>query len=130
MPSTSCKFCKAKIVWFKTPDGKKLPVYPEPREDGSLIVDVDGKLVKLVSFFNWRELSQHVKKYRSHLLDCKPLARSLHLPVIKLGISQPFQCNNSDCELETDHVHCFKCGEVGHYADACETETDGLKELA
>lgn len=42
-----CKSCGAVILWAITPKGRRLPVDPDPRPDGNVLVsdlrDVDGR---------------------------------------------------------------------------------------
>lgn len=120
-------------------NGRELAVNPEPDERGGLRV-VDGVLVKVEGD------TVGVERFRSHLLDCKALAKTMYknrvITLGKLESMTPIErgeyvakrvlgesCDKPDCTIEGKHVHCFKCGEAGHYADACETEVEGLKEL-
>lgn len=111
---STCKHCKAKFQWVPTVDGKKLPVYPEARDNGGLVKNEQGLLMK-------HDGLSTGPRFRSHLLDCKPMARELHTKSI-INISPRFVCDWRNCEVDKPHIHCYVCGEIGHVASHCEEE--------
>lgn len=117
-----CPFCQQAIAWFQVvPDGRKIPVNVQADPKGALILDEkSGWLTRVETF-------RDVVRYRSHLLDCKQMAKSLH-STRNITIPKDVACEYADCKQPQPHFHCFKCGETGHYASVCENETPA-KEL-
>lgn len=102
------------------PNGRKIPVNREPDPNGQLMVDEStGWLVRAY------DAVTETTRYRSHLLDCRSLARALHdTRTIKLVKSETCSFPNCDFTGEHSHVHCFKCGDTGHFAANCESESE------
>lgn len=112
-----CKFCSAFIVWLPSKFGRLLPVYPEERADGGL-VKVGGQLVRYDIVYG-----NSVARFRSHLLDCKPLAQLVYSAShIKLDTPSASTCSFDWCDVRSPHIHCFMCNLVGHVAADCEDE--------
>ena len=80
------------------PDGRRIPVNPEPDASGQLMIDeVTGWLVRA------HETNKSPLRYRSHLKDCKSMARALHSTrTIKLPAST---CAYPDCTFKGVHTH-------------------------
>lgn len=118
----TCIHCNATIEWKTLLNGSKIPIYPAPRDDGGLMYTGDkaGTMTKYDG--------SSATRYRSHFLDCKKLALSLHKrKYIALGRETP-ECSIEGCEIPGRHMHCFKCESTEHLADVCE-EDDAVKEL-
>lgn len=114
MRNLICPHCKAKILWLPmSPDGHSIPVNFAPVAPASsalVLIDSIGWLIKDP------ECRRAGLRYRSHLLDCKALAKALHkTTVISLGKDEP--------------KVCFKCHETGHFANECPEDEATLKEL-
>ena len=62
--SSTCKSCGAPVIWKVTEGGKKIPIDPEPCEDGNLILFGTGahplSMMKI-----WTG-----DKYKSHFATC------------------------------------------------------------
>lgn len=117
-PAVKCKHCSALIAWGLTPEGKRIPVYVQTRNDGSLTVDDNGRLIRAVR-------STPIERFfRSHLLDCKPLRDSLYKRT-RINIGEAgMPCDWPGCERMDAHAHCFNCGSMEHFAKHCEEEKD------
>src|SRR5690349_2393035 len=107
---STCKFCHATIKWSNTTDGRSIPIYPEPREDGGLMFEQrshpNGGAIDVLARYD----GGSSPRYRSHLLDCKPLARSLHKPVINISDKRAellSDCTHEGCTITRKHLHCF-----------------------
>lgn len=112
-------------MWLPmAPNGRRIPVNAEPNPVGQLMLDEPtGWLVRAF------ETNQVRIRYRSHLLDCKSLAHALHSTrVIAIGKDEPCEYPGCIFKDKHSHVHCYRCGEAGHYASACEAE-DEVQEL-
>jgi hypothetical protein len=80
------------------PNGRTLPVNPEPDPTGSLQLDeMTGWLVKAES------TNREVLRYRSHLLDCKPMARVLHNT--RTPRKPDSTCTYPGCKFPGPHTH-------------------------
>ena len=64
----TCKSCGAPIIWAKTPKGKRLPLDPEPVDNGNVILTTEGAVVLGVAV-NEPEYA-HLDKYVSHFATC------------------------------------------------------------
>jgi hypothetical protein len=42
-----CRSCKAEITWARTRAGKAIPIDPDPRSDGNVVIEADGAAVYL-----------------------------------------------------------------------------------
>lgn len=114
-----CIYCKKEILWFPVaPDGREIPVNATPYPKGALTQDATtGLLVKV-----FPSNSNSAPRYRSHLLDCKPLAKALYsAKTINIGNDS---CGVPTCSFQGSHSHiyCCNCGEPGHLAKDCEDE--------
>lgn len=60
-----CKPCGAVIHWYKTTNGKNIPVDPDPHPDGNVQIDVIRNIARVV-----RQGSVDGPVYRSHFVTC------------------------------------------------------------
>ena len=68
----TCKSCDAEIRWAETPNGKGIPLDPEPVENGNLVmVELNpGGPLKVRHVVKGEELGDSVPRYRAHFVTC------------------------------------------------------------
>lgn len=64
-PTSTCRSCGAPIAWAETIAGKRMPLDPEPRDDGNVRLDKDG-----VAFVGTDMLAADPPSYVSHFATC------------------------------------------------------------
>ncbi len=67
MPEISlCRSCRAPIRWERTPNGKRIPLDPEPVPSGNIVINEIGLAVVV---------KPGQGKYQSHFVSCPNAAR-------------------------------------------------------
>lgn len=70
--SDRCRSCRAPILWAVTEKGRRIPLDPEPRADGNLVLHVQAMGSPLAVFAG----SGHVGiRYVSHFATCAHAAQ-------------------------------------------------------
>lgn len=68
-----CRSCRAQIAWAITPNGKKLPLDPEPHDQGNLTVSLDGGVLRTGVVLRAAREAMHEagnQLYLSHFATC------------------------------------------------------------
>lgn len=68
----TCRGCRAPIRWEKTKNGKGMPLDPEPRDDGSVVIrELAGGAVRIAHVLHADEAPfDGEKRYRVHWDAC------------------------------------------------------------
>lgn len=67
--ASRCRACGASILWAETLNGRRMPLDPEPREDGNVMV-VDGIATVLPG-----DVERIPPLYVSHFVTCSDASR-------------------------------------------------------
>jgi hypothetical protein len=105
--SPFCDACGARWEWHVTAAGKNMPIDPEPHPDGRFMF---GPGLRLVT----GSPGTRPKMYRCHWDTCTKKGQAPR----RVG----FICDRQGCDIEGRHLHCYRCGDVGHFANECESE--------
>jgi len=73
MSESICKGCGSKIIWVRTIQGKRMPLDPEPVEDGNIVLMPAGAMV-LDAKTAGLGADVGARRYKSHFATC-PAAR-------------------------------------------------------
>lgn len=57
----TCKSCGAAVRWMMTPKGKAIPLDPQPRDDGNLVI---------IGSLAWKSDGTPGPRYVSHFATC------------------------------------------------------------
>lgn len=98
------------MEWHPHADGRLVAIEPKPHPDGLLYFGPGLKLTRGTK-------GQKPRMYRYHVEGCAKPERAL--------ARQSGSCGREDCERQNRHFHCYKCGDVGHFANDCEESRDG-----
>lgn len=109
-----CDACKARVEWHVTAAGARMPIDPDAHPLGNMYF---GRGLKLTT----GAPSSRPRMYRCHWDTCAK-GNTASKKALKAGDAQHIdQCERWACFRDPDdgHRHCFKCGEVDHFAPAC-----------
>lgn len=67
---SSCRTCHAEIEWVRTPEGRTMPIDPEPAEDGNLALIAGDPIIAVPVAANELLVDDDGLRYKSHFATC------------------------------------------------------------
>ena len=108
MDPSFCKACGQLVEGHPSVTGAMISIDPDPHPEGTLRFAAGMRLQTAAP-------GTAKRMYRPHLRTCSsPKAATARAS---------FVCDREGCEIETRHLHCYRCGSTDHLANNCEEES-------